>query len=297
MTMSAEMNKRTRDALLGPDADFLIDLAFRMKLGIPTNGDHAEVKPRAVALGWLQSDGRKFTREGELLGDSLREYVFWQRRRRELPAEGQILHLSQAHYLGKSVVEIGSGYGSNLLSLRQTANHAVGVEPCAIYRQMSAILCEREHMEPLDLREGSGERTLLADESFDVVLCISSHQYTDIRTLISEVVRILKPGGELQIVGGTMGTYARVGMEPILKGSPRGFLSYAKTIANTLSYVATSRRLVGQGRLGTAYPIYPARRRMSRWLELAGLKQARPCAELWPETVFSYNKPSAASPR
>lgn len=293
MRMSTKMYKDARDAILGPDADLLIDLAFRMKLGIPTNADHEKMKTRAVALGWLQSDGESFTREGQLLGDSLREYVLWQDRRRELPAEGRVPHLSQAHYLGKSVVEIGSGYGSNLLSLRQATDRAVGVEPCAIYHQMSAILCEREQVDPLDLRTGSGERTSLADDSFDVVLCVSAHQYTDIRTMIREIVRILKPGGELQIVGGTIGAYARTGIEPILRGSPRSFISYAKTIANTLSYVATSRRLVGQGKLGTAYPIYPARRRLGSWLERAGLKQARPHADLWPETVFSYNKPSA----
>lgn len=292
MQLSSRLYEATRSALLDSNSDPLIEFIHRMKLSIPHDTDVSHLAKWSVELGWLKPGGIWFTPEGELLGDSLREYQFWRSRGRQLPAEGQDAHLSRAYYAGKSVVEIGAGFGSNLLSIRESAKEVIGIEPSIIYQQMSAILCEREGLAPLDLRSGSGEHTSLKPGSCDLVLCVSVHQYTNVHDMIAEAARILVPGGELQIVGGTIGTYARVGLEPILRGSMRSSIAYAKTVANTLSYMTMRRRLVGHNRSSTSYPIYPPRHSLHKWLGSAGFNQLRPHGAMWPETIFCYGKPS-----
>lgn len=282
----------THAALLGAESDDLIDHIFRLSIHQGDTRENTRIGHRAIALGWLQDDGRSFTPEGRLVADSIREYAFWRERGYRLPLEGRVGFLSEDYYRDKSVLEIGCGCGCNLIPIRRTARRAVGVEPSPIYREMSAIFCKREGIDPLDVREGTGEKLPFDDGTFDIVLCVSTHQYTDILALIREASRVLRSGGELQIVGGTLGTYVRVGLEPMAKGSFRTAVSYVKTIANTLSYMGAGKRLTGHAEEpSTRHPIYPTRRRMRDWLQRSGLSEIRPPAVAWPETIFSFGKP------
>lgn len=281
----------TRAALLGGESDDLIDHIFRHNLQQGGSGAQPQLQRRAIELGWMNEDG-SFTPEGNLVADSIREYAFWRERGRRLPLEGQIEFLSQDYYRDKSVLEIGCGCGCNLIPIRRTAQRAVGVEPTRIYREMSAILCEREGIDALELHDGAGEQLPFADATFDVVLCITVHQYTDVQALIREAVRVLKPGGELQIVGGTLGTYAQVGLDNLRNGAFRPALTYFKTIANTLAYMGTGRRFLGHAdEASTRHPIYPTRASMRSWLRRSGLSEIRPTMAAWPESVFCYRKP------
>lgn len=294
MQLSDATYTATRKALLAPGSEQLIDLAFRMALGRPVGAELSEARDAAVGLGWLKPETYTFKPEGWLLADSLREYQFWQQRDRKLPLEGQIAYHSQAYYSGKSVAEIGCGYGSNLYDIRRTADSVIGVEPCRVYHQMSAILAEREGVEPLKLRLGRAEETPLESNSCDLVLCVSVHQYTDVRAAIREMARILRPGGELQIVGGTLGSFTYDSAVPMLTGSLRSAYDTTRTIANTLSYMAVGRRVAGAiSRPNTGFPVYPTEAIMDRWLRSAGLIENRPRAHAWPETVFNYRKPEA----
>ena len=294
MQLSDATYTATRQALLAPGSEQLIDLAFRMALGRPVGPELSEARDAAVGLGWLKPETHTFKPEGRLLADSLREYQFWQQRNRKLPLEGQIAYHSQAYYSGKSVAEIGCGYGSNLYDIRRTAGSVIGVEPCRVYHQMSAILAEREGVEPLNLRWGRAEEIPLESNSCDLVLCVSVHQYTDVRAAIREMARILRPGGELQIVGGTLGAFTYDCAKPMLKGSLRSAVGYTRTIVDTLSYMSVGRRLTGTiSNPSTGFPVYPTEGIMDRWLRGAGLIENRPPARAWPETVFNYRKPEA----
>lgn len=293
MQLDIDELSRHRDALLGPISGPLMTLAFDLGLGRPANTVPPDVVSTARNLGWLRDDSVRLTQRGYLVADSLREFRFWLERDRRLPCQDVVPHLSSGHYSGKSVLEVGCGAGCNLLSLSAVNNSTVGVEPVPLYKQMGQILCEREQIQPPDIRIASAEKLPFADNQFDIVLCVSAHQYMDIRPALCEMARVLRPGGELQIVGGTLDTYVRVGLAPIRAGGIRALKPYLTTIFNTAMYQTVGSRLIKNvSGNSTAYPIYPMPRHMHRWLASCGLQPLRPLEKLFPETCYSYGKPA-----
>lgn len=291
MDLSPTVFEAARAALTGPQSDDLIDHIFRLAVRQNVHPESVASRDLAIDLGWLQSDGATFTSTGRLVADSIREYVFWIERGRKLHLEGQVQYLSEAYYTDKLVLEIGCGFGCNLIPIRRSASSATGVEPNSVYRMMSVVLCEREGLDPLAIVHGKGEALPFADETFDIVLCVSTHQYTDVEALIEEAARVLKPGGELQIVGATLAAYTRGELKAIIDGSFQAVSPCSKTIINTLGYMTTGRRVIGHS-VGpsTRYPIYPTQRRMIGWLRSTGLVQMRPLAHAGPETIFIFGK-------
>jgi SAM-dependent methyltransferase len=249
------------------------------------------VKGAVAELGWTHGEKPSFTPNGFLVADSIREYVFWVQRDRKLHCEGQVDCLSADYYAGKSVLEIGSGFGCNLIPISKVARRVVGIEPIGIYREMSKIICEREHIPPLDIRPGAGEAIPIHDEDFDVVLCVSAHQYMDVRAAIREMARVLAPGGELQIVGGTIDTFGKGVGKALFGRPPREVISYVLTILNTVSYMASGRRVYQRSKNpSTGFPVYPTRGSMARWLTGEKLTQKRAYAQVGPETVFCFER-------
>lgn len=297
MELSAAEFEMTRRRFLDCDitelAEFMCRLQFRENLG----GIPAE--PRAVAeeIGWVDPASGQLTKLGWGAADSCREYKLWIARDWRLPFEGGAPHLSLDFFSGKSVVEIGCGIGVNLMSLAGTTKESIGIEPNRLYRQLGSLFREIEGYEALDIRAGQGEATPFEDERFDVVLCVSAHQYFDIRAAIRELERIVKPGGEILIIGGTLGTYFREGLRPVFRGSVSALKQYGVTILNSFSYMLAERRAFvprNAPATSTAYPVYPGRGTMCRWLEEAGLRVKRPLARLPPETCFRAKKKGPA---
>ena len=153
----------------------------------------------------------------------------------------------------------------------------VGVEPIALYRQFTLLLAGRERIEPRELVDGRRESLPFEDDAFDVVLCYSSHQYMDVKRAVKEMARVLKPGGRLQIVGGTLGPFAKYSLrEVVSRRSSRVAATHGLVIGNTLAYCAVGRRLyTPKGAAATTAPIYPPKYCMDRWMRQAGLRVRR----------------------
>ncbi len=111
MDLSPDQYERTRQVLLGPDSDAVLDLVVTLFL----HGWSAVHAGKAVShireLGFVTGDPFRLTRLGYLVADSMREYVFWRQRDGQMHCEGRVPHLSSAYYEGKSVLEIGCGSG------------------------------------------------------------------------------------------------------------------------------------------------------------------------------------------
>lgn len=127
----------------------------------------------------------------------------------DLPEDTKIQRypLQMYHYLaikaeieGKQVLEVGSGRGGG-------ARHIAGRLKPAFYTGMdlaqSAVdLANKIHVLPnLKFMQGSAEAIPLKDGSVDVVINVEScHAYGSVSKFLSEVKRVLKPGGHLLLV-------------------------------------------------------------------------------------------------
>lgn len=124
-----------------------------------------------------------------------------------LPQDTQRHSLQMYHYLslksdvaGKHVLEVGSGRGGG-------ARHVASALKPASYigldlAQSAVDLANRIHKVPnLQFIQGSAESIPLEDNSIDVVLNVEScHAYGSVDKFLSEVKRVLKPGGYLLLV-------------------------------------------------------------------------------------------------
>ena len=298
VTLSPTQLEEVRQALLATGSDELIDLIFRLNLSLPLDPKATSAVETAMRLGWItESPNPKLSPLGWLVADPLREYRFWLDRDRRMHCEHEHGHelLAPERYANKSVLEVGSGFGCNLFSLEMRVQGVfVGVEPMAIYRQFTSLLAEREGIEAPAVHAGTGEALPFGSGSFDVVSCYSSHQYMDILKAIPEMARVLLPGGQLQIVGGTLDTYVAVLVRELIRHpSPSKALKGARTTINTLMYQWLERRVwQPSSAFATAAPIYPSRSVMCNWLSRAGLDLRRELVKrVGNETCFVADKP------
>ena len=105
-------------------------------------------------------------------------------------------HLGSAISLdGKDVLEIGSGRGGGAFYLKRylKPRSVVGVD----YSNNAVDFCRKRYdIDGLSFVKGDAEKLMLDDNTFDVVVNIeSSHGYRSMNTFLSEVKRILRPGG------------------------------------------------------------------------------------------------------
>ncbi len=281
-----------RTALLGPDGDALIDLIFRCNLRRPLDGVPDRAFTLAASLGWIDA-AQALTATGRLVADPVREYRFWIDRGRELHGERDHELLRAARYAGKDVLELGSGFGCNLFSLAPHARRVAGLEPVALYRQFTEIFATREGLPVPENVAGQAEALPFGDGEFDVVLCYSAHQYMDVRQALRETARVLRRGGQMQVIGGTLrGWGSRLGRS-LTSARLGAAWRDALTIVNTLWYERTCRRLyVPRSAAATSAPIYPRPRFVDRWTRQVGLQPRLDLRRrLGPETVFVADKP------
>jgi ubiquinone/menaquinone biosynthesis C-methylase UbiE len=101
-----------------------------------------------------------------------------------------------AGYRGKKLLEVGCGVGLDLARFAQGGAEVTGVDLAGV----SIELARKNfafHGVIGNLQVMNGEHLEFADETFDVAYAHGVLQYTaDIRTMIDEIRRILKPGGE-----------------------------------------------------------------------------------------------------
>jgi SAM-dependent methyltransferase len=237
--------------------------------------ESAEGRPWAELLrrlGWTDARGR-LTDLGWAVSDPLREYRFWIDRGRRLHGERSHSRLARSHYAGKRLLEVGSGFGCNLFPLVGLPGEFVGVEPVEVYRQLTPILAAREELSPPPVVEGRGEALPFPDGSFDLVMSFSAYQYMDVRAALVEMSRVVRPGGELQLLGPMLDGLLREAVHRF--GDSRSLrepLHLVRTLLNTAAYVGIGRRLhVPAGAGFTSSPVHPPARVLRTWLEEAGL--------------------------
>lgn len=279
------------DILTGTIGELVRLSVFDLALGRPPRGGKA-VMSELCRLGWIKNG--VFTELGRLLRDPLREYGFWVERGRLLPSEDCVPTLKRERFREKRVLELGCGGGCNLLSLVDIPSQLTGIEPMPVYLQMGRILCAMADLPNPEVVEASAEAIPLPANSYDVILCYSSHQYMDVDTAIREMARVLAPGGELIVVGYSLWPFVcnaavRLAASPNLG---RAKFNIIATI-NTMSYEVFGKRFFHNNSGTTATPIYPRRSYMLRQLQRQGLSFNSDDSYMVAsgETVLVANKP------
>jgi len=96
---------------------------------------------------------------------------------------------------GKAVLDIGCAGGFMAEAIAEKGAQVTGIDPAA-----EAIAAARSHAKEsgLDLQYdvGVGERLPYPDDSFDAVVCVDVLEHVDdLQQVITEIARVLKPGG------------------------------------------------------------------------------------------------------
>jgi len=99
-------------------------------------------------------------------------------------------------YSGKSVLEVGCGVGIDLVRFARGGAKVTGID---LSKTAIDLACKNlgHNGQSADLRVMNGEHMQFHDNTFDVVYAHGVLQYTaDTEKMISEIHRVLKPGGE-----------------------------------------------------------------------------------------------------
>lgn len=268
MKLSSAEYAQIKEIFHGPDGTPIMEFLSGLSIGRSASDFPAKTKELASSQGWVGEAG-DLTCMGHIIAASCREYHLWLDRDRKLPFENATPWLTADYFTGRKVVEIGSGAGANLMSFKDPDN-VVGIEPMEIYKQLGDILRERDGVPNPAYRISTGESLPFENASVDVVLSVASHQYFDIVKVLDEVARVLKPGGEVLLVGKTFSHHVRTLTPTYL--NPGTIKKELVCFANTGWYALTRRRIFAIKGNNTSRPIYPTHARMRKWMGDVGIK-------------------------
>lgn len=158
----------------------------------------------------------------------------------------------------KAVLDLGCAGGFMAEVLDDRAARVTGIDPAA-----DAIAAARAHAQGRDIRYdvGVGEALPYPDARFDVVVCVDVLEHVqDLQQVLSEVARVLKPGGKFFFDTINRNPLARLATitiaEDILRLLPKGthdpamFIKPAELLAGLRAAELEPGRLTGLGPRG-----------------------------------------------
>ncbi len=167
------------------------------------------INPFMFRLIFQSNATARFATQTKLLGGD--DWLFFNYGYEEDPAMGipldaadephryfiQLYHrtATQVDLAGKKVLECSCGHGGGASYLVRTQKPAaytgLDLNPAGI-----EFAKNRHHLANLDFVEGNAQALPFPDESFDALVNVeASHLYPDVPKFLSEVKRVLKPGG------------------------------------------------------------------------------------------------------
>lgn len=261
-----------RSILLGPSSDEVISLL--RDINIAQIGHASLKRTPAIDDAWqtilqagLIDESGHLTPRGWRVGDSCREYLWWEERGRTAHEWGIMPIMSREHFEDRDVLSVGEGAGFNLLSVYDFARSTVGVDIEPIYLEMSEILSERAGLPKPDLRLAPAENLPFHRSSFDMVLCIAVLQLTDIRSTLGEIARVLRPGGYAVLIQSDFrGHLLRLRTEFREFMKPKRLVRESQILIGNLLYPRLGRAL-----MRAHDPVYLPHATLVHWMDELGM--------------------------
>jgi SAM-dependent methyltransferase len=178
---------------------------------------------------------------------------------------------------GARVLDVGFGHGEQMKRVADAGGRAFGVE-------YDGSLATKGHTAGLCVCRAAAERLPFAPASFDGLICKVVMPYTDEARAVREIGRVLRPGGVAQVSYHGLGYSLRYLLtDPNWKRRVYG----ARTIANTIVYRASGRRLPGFW----GDTIYQSPSRLLAYYRRSGLElvDAHPSGRFAGAPVFIYH--------
>jgi SAM-dependent methyltransferase len=265
---SSQHQQQITAALTGPHGDDLMRLMHDTASNQPTNGLPGAARDLARGLGWIDGAGR-LTALGFRASDPLREYVNWESRGRTFTYSEHFPLLSPPLFAGKRLVEIGSGFGVNLISIDGVARWSVGVDRDPYRLGFADFLANRAGRKKPNLVIGDAGAVPLGDRIADLVMVIGALQYMPFRKVFAEAARMLVPGGLLVFVNSDLSGHlvdlAR-GLSRTVR-HPRDLARETMLVARMLLYP-----YLGPAAIRSGDPAFLPRRITRLWLKQAGFR-------------------------
>ena len=165
---------------------------------------------------------------------------------------------------GKRVLDVGCGDGVLSVTLARQGAHVTGVD---VDRSMLDAARDRARSAHADATyiEGNARSLPFADDTFDVVVAVTVLCFVpDADSAVSEMARVLRPGGRLVI--GELGRYSLWAAKRRLSGwlGSRTWRAASFRSAGEMKRIATSAKLHVAAIRGAIY--YPPCNLCARWL-------------------------------
>lgn len=179
---------------------------------------------------------------------------------------------------GSTVLDVGCGEGVQMAAIAAQGCNVIGMD-------IDLASLGRCREKGLNVFKSVGEKTPIAAESLDGIICKVVLPYTDEEKVIAEFGRILKPGGTIILVSHGAGYYLSYAM----RGDSLKTRFYGlRSLANTWFRILSGQRLPGF--LGDT--IYQSRSRLAKYVRSSVLELEKdlPSKEFLGFPVFIYQR-------
>ena len=178
---------------------------------------------------------------------------------------------------GSRVLDIGFGTGEQMRRIGARGCRSVGLE-------IDPGLARKGRVAGLSVCRAQAERLPFRTASMDGVVCKVVIPYTDEEKAVSEIARVLRPGGTARVSYHGSGYFLRY---LLADWNWRRRVYGLRTMANTFVYALTGSRLSGFW----GDTLYQSERRLRRYYAASGFEvvEARPSTGFAGAPVFIYH--------
>jgi SAM-dependent methyltransferase len=146
----------------------------------------------------------------------------------------------------RDVLDVGCGGGQDLIPFAKRGANCVGIDIAAESGRFARRLFQTYYDGmPVHFATSGAEHLPFADASFDVVLCRVALPYTDNRQALSEMARVLRPGGVLLLKTHHPKYYAHKALDGIRRRSPLFSIHALRVLLTGAIYHLSGRQPAG----------------------------------------------------